>query len=102
MSFERVVIIADLFDERSSDIPIERRRDLERTHREVLGQFLAAIRGAGYDVLHYETPAALADNAHKHKKDVVWSIYGGEASKSRMALVPAVCETYGLPYVGPD
>lgn len=102
MTVQTVVVIADLFDEGPSAVPMERRRDLERTHRHVLDRFLGAIHDAGYRTVHYETPAQLADNAGQHKHDVVWSIYGGAASKSRMALVPAICETYRIPYVGPD
>lgn len=102
MAFDAVVVVADLFDEGATAVPMDRRRDLERTHRHVLDSFLAAIRSAGYQTVHYETPAQLADNASKHKNDVVWSIYGGESSKSRMALVPAICETFRLAYIGPD
>lgn len=32
----------------------------------------------------------------------MFTIYGGERSRNRMALVPAICESYGLKYVGAD
>jgi D-alanine-D-alanine ligase len=53
-------------------------------------------------LVHYDNPKVLADHAAEHSDDVVLSIFGGSASRSRMALVPAICETFGLAYVGPD
>lgn len=53
-------------------------------------------------VIHYQSPKELIDNAYKHKNDLIFTIYGGEKSRNRMALIPAICESYGLKYVGAD
>lgn len=78
------------------------RRDLEQTDPATLQALTSAIKSLGLDVTHYEGPDELASNATKHADDIVLSIYGGQGSRSRMALVPAVCESFGLRFIGPD
>jgi D-alanine-D-alanine ligase len=51
---------------------------------------------------HYNSPKQLIDNIQKHKSSIVFTIYGGSESRNRMALVPAICESYGIKYVGAD
>ncbi len=99
--FRGVVIVADLVTQ-EPEIALHLRRDLEQTHPEMLDELCNAIKQLGLEVYHYEHPKALAENAKKHKNDVVLSIFGGAVSRSRMALVPAVCESMGLSYIGPD
>lgn len=99
--FQGVVIIADLLQS-GSPVPIDRRRDLERTDARTLEQLTEAITRLGLRVHHYEHPKDLAERAEDHVKDVVLSVFGGTVSRNRMALVPAICETFGLAYVGPD
>jgi D-alanine-D-alanine ligase len=100
--FEGVVLIADVFRDGTHAGDYAARRDLEQTEEPTLTEISVAIRALGLIVHHYETPAQLAANARKHLKDVVLSIYGGAGSRSRMALAPAVCEAFGLRYIGPD
>lgn len=99
--FKSVVVVADLFSHQS-DLPVAQRRDLEKTERSTLDALLTAIGNLGFDAYHYEGPHALAMNASRHLDDVVLSIYGGESSRNRMALVPSICEVFGLRFVGPD
>jgi D-alanine-D-alanine ligase len=99
--YRGVVIIADLWDEETS-IPICLRRDLERTDPTTLQSIRDAIHTLGLEVHHYQTPKDLAKCANRHSADVVLSIFGGAASRSRMALVPAICEAFGIAYIGPD
>lgn len=102
LPFRAAVIVADLIDEDDQDTPVHLRRDLERTDRATLDAICKVIVKNGFGVYHYETPKELAENAKKHRDDVVLSIFGGVESRSRMALVPAICETFGLCYIGPD
>ena len=99
--FDTVVLVADLIDE-VGDRPVHERRDLERTDAKTLAAIATAIGELGLKLRHYLEPADLARNADLHRGDVVWAIYGGEVSRNRMALVPAICESFGLRYVGPD
>ena len=82
--------------------PLWSRRDLEQSDQQTVQQLLATLEAMGRKVFHYKTPRELADNAQKHRDAVVLSIFGGEASRNRMALVPAICETYKLVFIGPD
>jgi D-alanine-D-alanine ligase len=101
-SFHDVVIVADCLDDAEECLPAEARRDLEMTEAATLSSLQNAITALGLTHHHYPSPAALADNAALHTQDIVLSIYGGRASRNRMALVPAVCETFGLKFIGPD
>jgi D-alanine-D-alanine ligase len=99
--FRRVVIIADLLQDRG-DLPVYLRRDLEQTDTRTLEAVSGAIEHLGLQVCHYEHPKWLAMRASAHSNDVILSLFGGSLSRNRMALVPAICETFGLSYVGPD
>ncbi|NOR64261.1 MAG: D-alanine--D-alanine ligase, partial [Rhodobacteraceae bacterium] len=57
---------------------------------------------AGHKVLHLQDPQALAEFADDKNQNLVLSTFGGANSRSRLALVPALCETFGIPYVGLD
>ena len=100
--FSSAVIVADLERCDLSETPLEQRYDLESTGPQTLQTLRESIWRLGVDVFHYETPSDLARNADRHRDAVVLTIYGGEHSRSRMALVPAVCESFGLRFIGPD
>ncbi len=51
---------------------------------------------------HYNTPKELIENISKHKNAIVFTVYGGKESRNRMALIPAICESYSVKYVGAD
>lgn len=101
-TFRDVVLVADVFDDAASNAPIHERRDLEMTETETLDTLQSAIGSLGLKVHHYHNPYALARRANRHKEDIVLAIYGGQCSRNRMALVPAICETFGLRFIGPD
>lgn len=96
-----VVVVADEIVAENVG-PLWFRRDLEQSDHQTVQQLLTTIEALGRKVVHYQTPRELADNASKHRDAVVLSIFGGEASRNRMALVPAICETYKLAFIGPD
>ncbi len=100
--FQDVVLIADLRGKTKANYPFHMRRDLEKTEEEVLEELFLAFAELNLTVHHYRDPKMLSLHASQHEHDVVFTIYGGEMSRSRLALVPAICETYGLSYVGPD
>lgn len=53
-------------------------------------------------VIHYDGPKEFIDNIKRHKNDVILPLYSGELSRTRKALVPSICEAYGLAYIGAD
>jgi D-alanine-D-alanine ligase len=96
-----VVLVADMITD-ADNIMASSRRDLEKSNTETIYQLTTAIKESGRTVVHYKSPQELANNASKHLNDIVLSIYGGEISRNRMALVPAICETFNLSFIGPD
>jgi D-alanine-D-alanine ligase len=100
--FRDVILVADSQHSTNSTIPTHRRRDLEKSEDSTVAALLSAFRELGITVHHYKEPSELGANAKHHREDLVFSIYGGEKSRNRMALVPAICEAHGLRYVGPD
>lgn len=102
--FDGVVLVADVIpEEREGEAAgLSERRDLEQTEPSTFAALSAAISNLGLKLFHYSTPADLARNAERHLDDIVLSVFGGSSSRSRMALTPAVCEAFGLKYVGPD
>lgn len=102
-AFQDVVLVADPFDEnKNNNSPMHIRRDLEMTGVRTLDSLRDTIEELGLKFHHYTSPEELANNAHKHSKDIILTIYGGECSRNRMALVPAICETFSLKFIGPD
>lgn len=53
-------------------------------------------------VIHYNSPNIFLDNIAQHSNDIVLTIWSGEASRNRKAIVPSICEAYNIPYVGAD
>jgi len=100
--FHEVLLVADLYDPNTSTTPVAERRDLERTEGETFLALKAAIESLGLQVRHCSHPSQLRRYAWKARHAIVLSIYGGEASRNRMALVPAVAEALGLRFIGPD
>ena len=100
--FRDVVLVADVIRNGSGGQPAHERTDLEMSEQSTLEYLIDVLTTLGLKVHHYESPALLGLNAAKHCDDIVFSIYGGQRSRNRMALVPAICETYGLRYIGPD
>jgi D-alanine-D-alanine ligase len=96
--------IALIVDRRpiESESPAHLRRDLEMTDAVTLDHLTTAIERLGLPYQIYESPVAFARDADRHRDDLIWSIYGGSHSRNRLALVPAICEAYGIKYVGPD
>lgn len=100
--FQDVVLVADSFTLDDTEVPAHERRDLEKTDVHTLDFLQDAIATLGLTTHVYTGPQSLADHAIQHKEDIVLSIYGGQSSRNRMALVPAICETFGLRFIGPD
>lgn len=99
---DTVVLVADKIEARDTSVPLHFRRDLEKSSEPVLKGLLEALEQSGYPVQHLDTPEALYSELPVGKRALVLSTYAGETSRSRTSLVPAVCETLGLTFVGLD
>lgn len=96
-----VVLIADLIAPTTAKFSTHQ-RNFEQSDPETVEILMATVKNLGRKITHYQHPTELANNAHKHIDDVVLTIYGGASSRNRMALVPAICESYDLSFIGPD
>ena len=62
-----------------------------------------AIKNTGRKYTVYNSPEEFIENIKNHKKDIVFSaIWSGILSRNRKSLLPAICEAYGIEYVGAD
>ena len=101
--FKRIVLVVDVNEEAlKSNKGIDRRLDLEKTGVETLRNLKEAILANSLDCIVLNHPSELSARGFLDENDLVLSIYGGEISRNRMSLVPAVCEAHGISYIGPD
>lgn len=96
-----IVLIADRTYQSYKSVDITGDK-LEMISDDYFNDIFKALTSITEKVIHYNSPQELIDNAQKHKQDLVFTIYGGRASRNRMALVPAVCEAAGIKFIGAD
>lgn len=75
---------------------------LEATSRQFLNELIEEIESIGYACSSYSHPVELTRNIDKHKKDLILSAWNGEHSPSRVSIIPAICESSSIRYVGAD
>ena len=104
LDLSTVVVVADLVVEGTVETGGgDWRHDLEKSSSGTVAAITKAIESLGVRALHLPSLDALTERAsHRHPGDVVLSIFGGERSRNRMALVPAICESFGVRFIGPD
>ena len=96
-----VVLICDLVDNR--DGVTIKTNNLEFTSPRYFNAIMQSLKDISKQVIHYEEPQDFIDNIDKHKNDIVISaIWSGTDSRNRKSLIPAICESYGIKYVGAD
>jgi len=98
---ENVVLIADRIFLSYDNVEAEADTLWNDTH-EYFFQTFKGLSALSKSVTHYNTLKEFIDNVRQHKHDLVFTIYGGRRSGKRMALVPAICESYGIKFVGAD
>lgn len=54
------------------------------------------------EVILYDNISEFSKNVSKHRKDIIFPYWHGENSRNRQALIPAICESENLIYVGAD
>lgn len=102
-SIGTVLLVADIYEEQVLNVELDRRRDLEKSSPKTVSAILSALAHLGLSARHIPTLDELTERAAQRREgDVVLSIYGGERSRNRMALVPAICESFGMRFIGPD
>lgn len=98
----RLVLIA----EGDSAVPSARDAGNDFRLRSMSASYVARVSEvfsqAGFVIVHYTHPRQLIEHASEHLHDVVLSLWHGSGSRNQVALVPAICEAYGIAFVGAD
>lgn len=102
LPWNQVVFVADREAADAAAVQAERRFDLESTDEVTLREVLEAIASLGLEPIHVEGPRELIRIEPELDRAVVFSTFGGERSRNRLLLVPAVAETLSLDFVGMD
>lgn len=77
-------------------------KDLEVVDDTYFAPMYKAINEIAPSVKHYDSPQKFIDNISLHTNDVVLSVWSGINSRNRRILVPAICESKNIAYVGAD
>lgn len=102
LPWRRAAFVADRYVPEATDLPTENRRDIEQTDDTTFNEVMQAIEGLGLEPVAVDSPGALAGMAEDLRDAVVLSTYGGDRSRNRLLLTPAVAESLNLDYVGMD
>lgn len=77
--------------------------DLEFSSNTMYNAITTSLQNIGTKTYYYDSPATFAENIKQHKNDIVIStIWSGVDSRNRRILIPALCESYNIKYVGAD
>lgn len=98
---KNIVILADLIKSDSSSYNIDS-HDLELIEPIYFNSLYIKLQKIFHQVIHYESLSDFINNIQRHQNDLIFSIWHGKDSKNRLSLVPAICESYNLCYVGAD
>jgi len=97
---KKIVLIADRVT-KHQDVTIIR-NDLECVEDDYFHEIYQGLESFSAGVIHYDSPKIFLDNIGKHKLDIVLSIWSGKNSRNRKSLIPSICESYNICYVGAD
>ncbi|MBS1528002.1 MAG: ATP-grasp domain-containing protein [Bacteroidetes bacterium] len=96
----RIVLIADRI---GTFVNVTLQSDnLEFTEEAYYNALYNGLRNISREVVHYDDPYSFINNITQHKNDIVFSIWSGRKSRNRRALIPSICESYHIKYVGGD
>lgn len=100
MLHKNVVFIADRI-ENHANATLES-RSLEMLADTYFNQVYSALNKIAPSVTYYPSPESFLGHIANHKDCVVLSLWSGTHLRSRRAIVPSICEAYGITYVGAD
>jgi D-alanine-D-alanine ligase len=88
--------------EREDSLPWSGSRDLDMTTPEQAAHIRELMKSAVDDVIVFFDLAEFVKQAPKLHDAVIWPHWNGSRGRNRTAYAAAICEIYGLRYVGPD
>lgn len=96
----RIVMVVDEMKDHKLAADITR-NDLEGNSSDQTIRLKRTLEKIG-QVICYERVADFAKHIKEHTHDIVFPMYYGPASYNSKGIVPSLCETYGVSYVGAD
>lgn len=97
---KRIVMVVD--KAKNDKLPIDiARNDLEGNSAEQTRHLKMTLENVS-QVICYESVTEFAKHLDEHRNDVVFPMYYGPASYNSKGVVPSLCETYGINYIGAD
>lgn len=97
---KNIVFVADrVHDFLNSDINSTNLECVEDNYFNAVYEALTQISDR---VTHYNEPKEFLNNIQNHADDVVLTIWSGQLSRNRKAILQSICEAYNIPYVGAD
>ncbi len=78
-------------------------RNLEYSSDTMFTSLMSALKEVSEGVTYYSSLSEFIDNIGVHKDDIIIStVWSGVDNRNRRVFLPAICESYGLLYVGAD
>ena len=78
-------------------------RNLEFSSDTMFNSLKSALEEVSLKVTCYTSITEFIDKIHLHKNDIILStVWSGTDTRNRRIFLPAICESYGLTYVGAD
>lgn len=96
-----IVLVADTFEHNADNINFYS-RTLEKPSSDYVEDLSKALQTYCNNLHICHSPKDLNEYLINNNVDLVMTIYGGEVSRNRMALVPAICESMSVIYMGAD
>lgn len=96
----RIVMVVDKMQDHKLVADITR-NDLEGNSTDQTMRLIRTLKKIG-QVVVYESVAAFAKHLEEHAGDIVFPMYYGPASYNSKGIVPSLCESCGINYVGAD
>ena len=97
---ERIVMVVDEMKEHKLTAKITR-NDLEGNSADQTMRLKHSLEKVG-QVICYESVIEFTKHLHEHTEDIIFPMYYGPAGYNSKGIVPSLCETYGINYVGAD
>ena len=98
---DSIVLVADVFEHTEENINFNS-TTLEKPSQEYVDDVVNALTKYAKQVSVCSSPKELNIHLLKNRVDFVMTIYGGEISRNRLALVPAICESMNVKFLGAD
>ncbi|WP_420061029.1 hypothetical protein ACOAK2_11500 (plasmid) [Aliarcobacter butzleri] len=99
--YNNIVLVADIFEHTEENINFNS-TTLEKPSQEYIDDVVKALTIYSKQVFVCNSPKELNNYLVKNSVDFVMTIYGGEISRNRLALVPAICESMNVKFLGAD